>query len=280
LKSNLGHTQAAAGVAGVIKTAMALRHGTLPRTLHVDVPSTHVDWSAGGVELLTESRPWPRSAERVRRAAVSSFGLSGTNAHVILEEAPEPVGEPPVAGSGPVAWVVSGVSAPALRSQAARLSEFVAERADLDPVDVGSALVSARSVFRHRAVVVGSGREGLLGGLACVAAGEPAPGVVTGSGTAVGGTAFLFAGQGSQRRGMGLGLALRKNAKSYWKQSLILTTECTRSETEEKLSGPSASLSWRDSPLRMNCLPQGPGRGLTRKNFGVESIACRQRLMQ
>ncbi|MFC0528601.1 acyltransferase domain-containing protein, partial [Phytohabitans kaempferiae] len=163
-----------------------------------------MDWSAGSVELLTDSRVWPRSAGRVRRAGVSSFGLSGTNAHVIVEEAPEQVEQvgSPLSG-GVVPWVVSGKSAAALRAQASRLLEFVTERQTLDPADVGWSLASTRSVFRYRAAVVGSGRDELLRGLAALVDGEP--GVV--QGTAGGGlTAFLFAGQGAQRLGMGSGL--------------------------------------------------------------------------
>ncbi|MFE1352869.1 type I polyketide synthase [Kitasatospora phosalacinea] len=195
VKSNLGHTQAAAGVAGVIKMVMALRHGVLPRTLHVDAPSTHVDWSSGGVQLLTEQVPWP-AGERVRRAAVSAFGLSGTNAHVIVEEAaphsPEAV---ETSGGGVVAWPVSARSAEALRAQAERLLSG-AEGAE--PAAVGRALATARTHFEHRAVVVGAEREELLAGLRAIAEGEEA-----GQVGSAGRLAFLFTGQGSQRLGMG-----------------------------------------------------------------------------
>ncbi|MER5549966.1 acyltransferase domain-containing protein, partial [Streptomyces sp. NPDC002589] len=206
VKSNIGHTQAAAGVAGVIKMVLAMRHGTLPRTLHVDVPSSHVDWSAGAVELLTEERAWPE-AGRARRAGVSAFGVSGTNAHVILEQ-PVPEVAPASPGAEPlsslVPWVVSARSRDALRAQAGRLAEFVGGDEALGAVEVGASLVRSRSVFEHRAVVWGADREELLRGLEAVAAGElSSDGAVTGEVGEGGRTAFLFAGQGSQRLGMG-----------------------------------------------------------------------------
>ncbi|MFE9069458.1 SDR family NAD(P)-dependent oxidoreductase, partial [Streptomyces violaceusniger] len=167
VKSNIGHTQAAAGVAGLIKMVLALSNGVLPRTLHVDEPSPHVDWSAGAVELLTEQVVWP-NVDRPRRVGVSAFGVSGTNAHVIVEQAPVVVGE----GAGgervglpAVPWVVSGVGEAAVRAQVERLRGFVARDAGLDAVDVGWSLVAARSALSHRAVVVGAGRDELLGGL-------------------------------------------------------------------------------------------------------------------
>ncbi|NGO49560.1 ketoacyl-synthetase C-terminal extension domain-containing protein, partial [Streptomyces ureilyticus] len=181
VKSNIAHTQAAAGVAGVIKMVLALRHGVLPRTLHVGEASPHVDWSAGAVELLTEAREWPRTGDRPRRAGVSSFGISGTNAHVIVEEAPQAEAEVVAEGRGEpvpgvvVPWVVSGRSAGALVAQAGRLAEYVQARPELDAVDVGWSLASARSVLEHRAVVLGAGgdRDELLAGLRALTAGTP-----------------------------------------------------------------------------------------------------------
>ncbi|MEU1022096.1 SDR family NAD(P)-dependent oxidoreductase [Streptomyces sp. NPDC005904] len=210
LKSNIGHTQAAAGVAGVIKMVLAMRHGELPQTLHVDEPSTKVDWSAGAVKLLTEQREWPES-DRPRRAGVSSFGVSGTNAHVILEQAPEVVElqrtEEPGAAPAVVPWVVSGRGAQALREQAGRLLSHVRSDSRLSPVDVGWSLVSGRSEFEHRAVVVGGDLDALVSGVGALARGESVPGVVTGPAEGVTRTAdrvvFVFPGQGSQWAGMG-----------------------------------------------------------------------------
>ncbi|WP_329303978.1 SDR family NAD(P)-dependent oxidoreductase [Streptomyces sp. NBC_00659] len=204
IKSNIGHTQAAAGVAGVIKMVQAMRHGVLPKTLHVDEPTPHVDWSAGAVELLAQARQWPE-ADRPRRAGVSSFGISGTNAHVILEQAPaeepaeqaevQPGRELPV-----VPWVLSAKSRPALREQAARLAAHVTGDQDTSPLDVALSLAVSRTGFDQRAVVVGANRQELIAGLTAVAEGRP--GIISGTAKA-GRTAFLFTGQGAQRAGMG-----------------------------------------------------------------------------
>ena len=238
VKSNIGHTQAAAGVAGVIKMVMAMRHGVLPRTLHVDEPSRQVDWSAGAVSLLTRGAAVAGGGEP-RRAGVSSFGISGTNAHVILEEAPSGeesseregvegsvvavgglaggvgsvlsgglaggVGRGLSVGSagGVVPWVVSGRGEGGLRGQAVRLLEWVEGDGGLRPVDVGFSLVGSRSVFEHRAVVLGCDRGELVGGLGGLARGVGGVGVVEGVARGGGRVAFLFTGQGAQRVGMG-----------------------------------------------------------------------------
>ncbi|WP_413105775.1 type I polyketide synthase [Streptomyces sp. Inha503] len=210
VKSNIGHAQAAAGVAGVMKMVLAMRHGVLPRTLHVDEPSPHVDWSAGAVELLTDAVEWPETG-RPRRAGVSSFGISGTNAHVILEQAPvaptdaEPRDESGALTPSVVPWVVSGRSEPALRAQASRLVSFAGERPELPLADVALSLATTRSAFERRAVVLAADRAGLVDGLEALSIGDPAPGVVQGS-VVPGKLAVLFSGQGSQRVGMGQGL--------------------------------------------------------------------------
>ncbi|MDH2430900.1 SDR family NAD(P)-dependent oxidoreductase, partial [Sphaerisporangium sp. TRM90804] len=235
IKSNMGHTQAAAGVAGVIKMVMAMRHGVLPRTLHVDAPSPQVDWSEGAVELLTEVRDWPVEG-RPRRAGVSSFGISGTNAHVIVEQAPESsavavavavAGSPgaPDTASAPVArtlahvgaetpaaslpvipWVLSGKTAEALRAQAGRLLAHVQTAESgaghaAGALNVGYSLVTGRAMWTHRAVVVGADREELLAALAALS--QDGTGVATGTAARPGKLGVLFTGQGAQRLGMG-----------------------------------------------------------------------------
>ncbi|WP_430792109.1 type I polyketide synthase, partial [Actinoplanes sp. G11-F43] len=214
IKSNIGHAQQAAGVAGVIKMVMAMRHGLLPQTLHAETPSSHVDWSAGNIELLSQAREWP-AGERVRRAGVSAFGISGTNAHVILEEAPEPTAVfssaevLPVVAADLSVWPISGRSTAALAGQAGRLREHLVARPELPVGDVAWSLATTRSVFDHRAVILGVEHDEMLAGLVSLATDQPAPGVVTGQVVpgGVGRTVFVFPGQGSQWVGMGRELA-------------------------------------------------------------------------
>ncbi|HEY2279118.1 MAG TPA: type I polyketide synthase, partial [Streptosporangiaceae bacterium] len=211
VKSSLGHAQWAAGAAGLIKMVQALRHETLPPTLHADEPSPHVDWSAGDVRLLTQPVPWP-AGDRTRRAGVSAFGISGTNAHVILEQAPPAATPAPTAQdglTGPVAWLVSGRTAEGLAAQAERLVAWAAAHPEQEPADVAWSLVTTRAALEHRAVVTGRDRDELTAGLAAVAAGTPAAGVITGMVPVAGPgrVVFVFPGQGGQWAGMGRDLA-------------------------------------------------------------------------
>lgn len=226
VKSNLGHTQAAAGVAGVIKMVQAMRHGELPRTLHVEEPTPHADWSSGRVELLATARPWP-SADRQRRAGVSAFGIGGTNAHVILEEPPPsplspggPVsekemphqGEAPYEGEvphdsdvpydGAVPWLVSGADEAALRAQARRLAAAVETRPELSCADIGFTLAASRSALTHRATVPAGDRTRMLQALRALGEGTDG-GAASGIADPGVRTAFLFTGQGAQRAAMG-----------------------------------------------------------------------------
>ncbi len=213
LKSNIGHTQAAAGVAGTIKMVEAIRRGVLPKTLHVDAPSSKVDWGSGEIELLTEALPWEPNG-KPRRAGVSSFGISGTNAHVILEEAPEQVpagsretGDRPGASArqpltGPVPIALSAKTEPALQEAAKRLVSHIKEHPDTDPRDIAFSLLSTRASFEHRAVALGESKEQLLASLGALAQGEPSANLLSAK-AREGGLAWLFTGQGSQRLGMG-----------------------------------------------------------------------------
>ncbi|MEU4120560.1 SDR family NAD(P)-dependent oxidoreductase, partial [Kitasatospora sp. NPDC028055] len=212
VKSNIGHTQAAAGVAGIIKMIEAMRHEVLPRTLHVDAPSPHVDWSTGKVELLTENRDWPTPG-RPRRAAVSSFGISGTNAHVILEQAPaarpvprteEPSHPTGTADATPVTWPLSARTPAALRQHAERLADHVEAHPELTPAAVAAAL-DTRAGFTHRAAVVATTRGELVDGLRALAADQPDARLVRGA-AVPGKTVFVFPGHGTQWPGMGLAL--------------------------------------------------------------------------
>ena len=206
LKSNIGHTQAAAGAAGMIKMVLALSHDTVPATLHIDEPTPHVDWSAGALELVTEPLAWP-AGDRPRRAGVSAFGMSGTNAHVIIEE--PPAAEEPAdgqdtrrTGNAAVPWLLSAKTREALRAQAVALISHVAAVPELDPLDIGYSLVSSRALMENRAVVVGENRTELLAGLNALAAGGAAEHLVEGAASRATGAVFVFPGQGSQWPGM------------------------------------------------------------------------------
>ncbi|WP_344318064.1 type I polyketide synthase, partial [Streptomyces javensis] len=204
VKSNLGHTQAASGVAGVIKMVLSMRHGLLPRTLHVDEPSPHVDWSAGAVSLLTEAREWPESG-RPRRAAVSSFGISGTNAHAIIEQPPaaepsEPAAEPEALPYVPV--LLSARTEDGVRAQARRLRSRIAAEPGASLTDLGFSLATTRAALEHRVALVAEGHDEALGALDALARGEHPAQTLRGVATE-GKVAFLFTGQGSQRLGMG-----------------------------------------------------------------------------
>jgi mycoketide-CoA synthase len=237
LKSNIGHTMAAAGVGGVIKMVQAMRHDMLPRTLHVDAPSSRIDWSSGSVGLLTEATGWSRR-DCPRRAAVSAFGIGGTNAHIILEEAPL-TAPPPIPAddrdqTGVVPWVLSARTDQALRDQASALRRHLARRrcgpewpeeesdnsalaacpelglgagVGVGVADVGYSLATGRARFEHRAVVVGSCAGDFVAGLDAIEAGAFADSVVSGVATPLNGVAFVFPGQGAQWPGMATGLA-------------------------------------------------------------------------
>ncbi|MFF1561877.1 type I polyketide synthase, partial [Streptomyces sp. NPDC058279] len=218
VKSNMGHTQAAAGVAGIIKMVMAIRHGRIPKTLHVDAPSTNVDWAAGAVSLLREAVDWPETG-RPRRAAVSSFGISGTNAHTIIEQAPSPADEAPPSDPAPdgeeaaprplsvppvLPWLVSGRTEQALYAQADRLLAHLRSRPDqAGPADIGYSLATGRAALEHRAVIVAADPESALTDLSTLSSGGTTARIVRGEAGARGKLAFLFTGQGSQRLGMG-----------------------------------------------------------------------------
>ncbi|QFG24793.1 type I polyketide synthase [Actinomadura sp. WMMB 499] len=209
LKSNIGHAQAAAGIAGVIKMVQALRHRRMPRTLHVDEPSPGIKWESGAVELLTEARDWPAVSDRPRRAAVSSFGISGTNAHLVIEECatPAPVNakvESPARVDDLIAWPLSAKSEPALRAYARQLRTWLAEHPHTDLNDIGYSLAATRTTFDHRAIITGTTTQDFEEALNALATGRQAPNLTAGTATPpTGTTAFLFTGQGAQWAGMG-----------------------------------------------------------------------------
>ncbi|WP_189278542.1 type I polyketide synthase, partial [Kitasatospora griseola] len=202
VKSNIGHTQAAAGVAGVIKMVMAMRHGELPPTLHVQEPTPHVQWDTGDIRLLTEARPWPETG-RPRRAGISAFGASGTNAHVVIEQFAEETPEQPTADDSaePTVWLLSGKTDDALRAQARRLADHLTAHPELRPTAIGRALATTRTRLAHRAALAGSTRTDLMAELAALADGDPR--VITGVAGSPARSVFVFPGQGAQWVGMG-----------------------------------------------------------------------------
>ncbi|WP_394839097.1 SDR family NAD(P)-dependent oxidoreductase [Pendulispora rubella] len=208
LKSNLGHTQAAAGVGGIIKMVLAMRHGSLPKTLHAENPSPHIDWSSGTIHLLDEAVPWPVHDGKPRRAGVSSFGISGTNAHVIVEgfeastQRATEVNPPP----GGVPVVLSAKSEAALQAQAVRLREHLEAHPEQTLADVAYSLATTRSHFQHRAAVVAQGRADALAALDGLARAEPDANTVVGESLGHGKVVFVFPGQGSQWLGMAASL--------------------------------------------------------------------------
>ncbi|MFF0039147.1 SDR family NAD(P)-dependent oxidoreductase [Streptomyces mirabilis] len=227
LKSNIGHAQAASGVIGLVKVVQSLRHRTLPRTLHADTPSRHVDWENSGLRLVRDTAAWPSSPGRTRRAGVSAFGISGTNAHVIVEEAP-PVEK--AAGKGEVPpgkrlFVLSGRSEAALRGQAARLADHLTEEAgeDLALLDVAHTLARHRSHFERRAALVAADRDELLPRLDALASGRAPLGAPRDGGT--GKVAFVFAGHGGQWPGMGVDLMAGSDA---FREELVRIDEAVR----------------------------------------------------
>ncbi|SBW22637.1 beta-ketoacyl synthase [Candidatus Protofrankia californiensis] len=235
LKSNIGHSQAASGVAGVIKMIMAMRHGVVPKSLHIDEPSPHVDWSAGQVELLTAATPWPESG-RPRRAGVSSFGISGTNAHVIVEQPPAAETIPPVRPMPVVPLVLSAHNDVALLAQADRVGAALAEATQEDLASAGSTLATGRAGLPHRAVVVAATVPEAVGGLAALSV----------RGTPVAGrTAFLFTGQGSQRLGMG-----RELYSAYPGYAEALDAVCA--ELDQWLEKPLLDVLWGEDPALLD----------------------------
>ncbi|MGH3376764.1 MAG: acyltransferase domain-containing protein, partial [Actinoallomurus sp.] len=247
IKSNIGHAQAAAGVAGVIKMVMAIRHGVLPATLHVDAPSSKVDWTAGAVQLLTERRDWPETG-RPRRAGVSSFGISGTNAHILIEQVTEPVPDPEPADEAPpeaaapvVPWLLSANERNALPAQAERLLAHIASAADgRRPADVALSLATTRAALDHRVAVVGSGLDDLTVDLTGVVRGQ-----VPADTASAGPLAVMFSGQGSQRLGMGRDLYARFPAFAE-----ALDTVCAA--LDEHVEPPIRPVMWGEDEDRLN----------------------------
>ncbi|MFI0816166.1 type I polyketide synthase [Streptomyces sp. NPDC021115] len=242
-KSNIGHAQAAAGIGGVIKMIQAIRHAALPKTLHVDEPSPHIDWTTGNVKLLTEARAWP-TTDRPRRAAVSSFGISGTNAHLILEQAPDaPDATPP--GTATVPWLLSARTPGALRDQAQRLFDHATAHPALHPTDIAHTLATGRATFDHQAAVVGATRDELLAQLHALAQ-DPAPATVPAR-PRTKKVAFLFTGQGAQHPGMG-----RQLYDAYPTYREAFDTVCATLDRHLKGERPLKDVVFADDPTLLN----------------------------
>ncbi|HEV3360748.1 MAG TPA: alpha/beta fold hydrolase [Pseudonocardiaceae bacterium] len=242
LKSNVGHTQAAAGVGGVIKLLMSLRHDTLPPSLWCEQPTDAVDWTSGNVHLLNKAQPWPRNPDRPRRAGVSAFGISGTNAHAIIEEAPQAAAEQRAHTDKQVVLTISAKTPEALAGQASRLAAHLRAESEVDAADLAHALLTTRTRFGTRAAVIGRGRDELLTGLDALAAGTAPANTVSGTASAEGTMAFLFTGQGSQRAGMG-----RELAATY--PVFADTFEEICAELDPLLDRPLRSVMFDDDPL-------------------------------
>ncbi|WP_240649538.1 type I polyketide synthase [Streptomyces sp. Z26] len=245
-KSNIGHAQAAAGIGGVIKMVQAMRHETLPRTLHVDEPSPHIDWD-GTVQLLTEEQPWP-AGNKPRRAAVSSFGISGTNAHLIIEDAPQPKNhtKPVEPRPAQVPWLLSGKTEEALRDQAQRLLDHITEHPELPLTEAAHALATTRTHFAHRAALTPSDRDGLTRALRALTRREFSNDLVTGA-THRGRTAFLFTGQGSQRAAMG-----RRLHATYPVFATAFDEVCAALDTHLEAERPLKDVVFDDDPTLLN----------------------------
>ncbi|MGH3160156.1 MAG: beta-ketoacyl synthase N-terminal-like domain-containing protein, partial [Streptosporangiaceae bacterium] len=208
-KANVGHLEGAAGIVGLLKAALAIQHRELPPSRNFESPNPRIPLGQLRLHVQRALGDWPRPQQPLI-AGVSSFGVGGTNCHVVLAEAPPvpPWGRAQQPGPAVVPWPVSGASEPALREQAGRLLERVLANSELDPTDVGFTLATARTAFERRAVVTGASRKELLAGLRALAAGKPAAAVIEGRSRppGTGAVAFIFSGQGAQRPGMGRGL--------------------------------------------------------------------------
>ena len=251
VKSNIGHTQAAAGVAGVIKMVQAIAHATLPQTLHIDQPTPHADWDAGAVRLLTEPTPWPDHGHP-RRAGISSFGISGTNAHLILEQPPTPHPHPhpdpdPGAGPGPgrvaLPWLLSAKTAPALAAHATRLHHHLATHPGLDPAAAATTLAT-RTPFPHRAAITATSPEDITAALTALAAGQTHPALITGT-AHPGKHAYILTGQGAQHPGMGQQLY-----HAYPTFAHALDQACDALDTH--LDQPLRDIMWNPDPTQLN----------------------------